>query len=149
MFKIKACLSSKKGDILGYIVTAPFILYVILYLILGGAYLLKINEMSTIANKKLDRALVSGQFTDQIKAELITELEEKGFKQENLTIEVTPTDADDSNDVTRVMRGDEIQIKILYTKPHWFYYINEFVNSSIDEKLFYIGTKISGMSEFQ
>ncbi len=147
IIKIKKILSSKRGDILGFIIISPFILYIMLYLILGGAYLMKINDMSTIANKKLDRALVYGQFNEQLSAEMLLELEEKGFKSSDLEIDITPSEAYDSNDSTYATRGNEIQVTIIYKRPHWFYYVNKFVMPSLDEKNFYIGTKISGMSE--
>lgn len=147
MENIKQILSSRKGDILGFIIISPFVLYIMLYLILGGAYLMKINDMSTIANKKLDRALVYGQFNEQLNSELITELEEKGFKSSDLEITITPSEAHDADDSTYTARGTEIQLTIIYKRPHWFYHVNRFVMHSVDEKNFYIGTKISGMSE--
>lgn len=148
MERIREVLSNKKGNsILGYVIITPFLVYFILYLVLGGTYFMRINDMTNIANKKLDRALVEGQFTNAIKAELENELAAYGFKGTELELTITPTQAGDGSDGTYASRGQEIELKILYTKPHWFYYINKFFAPSLPASKFYIGTKISGMSE--
>lgn len=148
MKKIRNILLNNKGDsILGYVIVAPFLLYFTVYLILGGAYFLKINDMTNICNKKLDRALVQGQFTTSLQTELINELVLAGFHEDNLTITISPAVAGDSNNDTYIERGNEIQVTIIYKKPHRFYYPNKFFSSSLEESKFYIGTKISGMSE--
>lgn len=105
------------------------------------------NDFNTIVNKKLDRALVQGQFTDQIKSSLIEELDEKGFKKEYMEIKITPNESDDGSDTTYAPRGEEVVIQAIYKKPHIFYFVNKFMNKNMDEKNFYISTKISGMSE--
>lgn len=148
MANIKQALSNKRGEsILGYIVVAPFLVYFILYLILGGAYFLKINDMTNIANKKLDRALVEGQFSNGLKMELENELENSGFTGSELEINITPLYAGDGTDGTYTPRGQEIELMIIYKKPHPFYHVNKFFAPRIGESKFYIGTKISGMSE--
>lgn len=148
MERLLRVLSNKKGNsILGYIVISPFLVYFILYLVLGGAYFMRINDMTNICNKKLDRALVEGQFTSTIKAELENELATHGFNGSELEITITPNQADDGSDGTYVSRGQEIELQVLYKKPHWFYYINKFFSPSLEGSKFYIGTKISGMSE--
>ncbi len=106
-----------------------------------------INDMTNICNKKLDRALVEGQFTSAIRAELENELATYGFSGTNLEITITPSQAGDASDGTYAPRGQEIELTVLYKKPHWFYYINKFFSPSLAESKFYIGTKISGMSE--
>lgn len=148
MSKIGRILSDKKGDsILGFVIISPFLVYFILYLVLGGAYFMRINDMANICNKKLDRALVEGQFTSTLRSELESELATYGFSGTELEIVITPSRAGDGSDGTYVNRGQEIELQVLYKKPHWFYYINRFLSPSLEESKFYIGTKISGMSE--
>ena len=118
-----------------------------LYIILGGAYMMKINDMESIATLKMDRALVYGNFTNEIIADLRLELEEKGFKGSELEIGITPSISGDMNDSTYAPRGTEMELRIVYKKPHWFYYVNKFVSPSISESKFYIGVKKIGMSE--
>lgn len=148
MGRIWKTFSDEKGNsILGYIIISPFLIYFILYLVLGGAYFMRINDMTNICNKKLDRALVEGQFTSTIKTELENELATYGFSGTELEITITPSEADDGDDGTYASRGEEIELTVLYKKPHWFYYINKFFSPSLEDSKFYIGTKISGMSE--
>lgn len=148
MRRVTKILTNKKGNsILGYIIIAPFLLYFILYLGLGGAYFLRINDLTNICNKKLDRALVEGQFTNALKTELQTELSSRGFSGSELQITITPTEADDGVDSTYVERGQEIELTVLYARPHEFYYVNRLFSPSLEASKFYIGTKISGMSE--
>jgi len=144
--RIRKSLSEQKGggEILAFIVVAPIFVWFFVYIILGGSFLLKKNDMTTIVNKKLDRALVEGQFTNTLQTELINELTSKGFSKSDLEISVTPNDAYDSNDGSYVARGTEIEITVLYKQPHPFYYVN--LGAGSIEK-FYIGTKIQGMSE--
>jgi len=144
--RIRKSLSEQKGagEILAFIVVAPIFVWFFIYIILGGAFLLQKNDMSTIVNKKLDRALVEGQFTNTLQSELINELTSKGFNQSNLEITVTPNAAYDTSDGSYTTRGNEIEITVLYKNPHPFYYAN-FGAGSVEK--FYIGTKIQGMSE--
>jgi hypothetical protein len=147
MDRIRKALSNKKGNsILAYVIVSPFLVYFMLYLVLGGAYFLRINDMTNICNKKLDRALVSGQFTNVLKTELQTELNDAGFSGIELEINITPIEADDGSDGTYAIRGQEVNLKVLYKKPHWFFYPHRMFGES-DETKFYIGTEISGMSE--
>ena len=76
-------LKSEKGAVetVEILVYLPLILYMIVYLIMGGLFLIEKNELSTVVNKKLDRAIIEGQFTDVLKEELINELDLKGFKK--------------------------------------------------------------------
>jgi hypothetical protein len=148
MEKIKNIIKNKKGNsILGYIIISPFLLYFILYLILGGAYFMNINDMNNICNKKLDRALIEGQFTPDLQQELKDELASIGFSGSSLEIEITPTYAGDNDSNSYVERGNEIQLTVIYKKPHWFYGVNRVFSPSLDESKFYIGVQISGMSE--
>ncbi|KXG73725.1 hypothetical protein [Thermotalea metallivorans] len=144
--KINQSLSNQKGagEILAMVAIAPILTWFFMYIILGGAFLLRKNDMTTIVNKKFDRALVQGQFTQNLKNELITELHAKGFDAPNLEITVTPLSAYDSDDFTYVPREGEIEITVLYKKEHPFYYANFGAGS---KERFYIGTKIQGMSE--
>jgi len=148
MEKLRNLLKNKKGNsILGYVIISPFLLYFILYLVLGGAYFMNINDMNNICNKKLDRALVIGQFTPELQEELENELASHGFSGTDLEIEITPTFAGDNDSDSYISRGNEIELKVIYKKPHWFYGVNKFFSPSLDESKFYIGVKISGMSE--
>ena len=138
-------IKNEKGiitiEVLAYL---PIILYMISYIIIGGLFLVERNELTTIVNKKLDRAVVEGQFTTELKEELINELDTKGFKKENLEIVITPNTADDNNNFTYATRGNEISIKVIYKKTHAFYYLNFGIG---EESTFYPKTKITGMSE--
>ena len=108
---------------------------------------MRVNDMTNICNKKLDRALVEGQFTSTIRAELENELADHGFSGTDLEITITPNPASDGSDGTYASRGQEIELTVLYRKPHWFYYVNRLFSPSLEDSKFYIGTKISGMSE--
>ncbi|WMJ77870.1 hypothetical protein RBQ61_02780 [Sedimentibacter sp. MB35-C1] len=128
-------------EVLAYL---PFIIYLIVYLVMGGLFLAEKNELNTIVNKKLDRAIVEGQFTVELKEELVNELDSKGFKEEKLEITITPDAADDSNNNTYISRGNEISIKVIYKKTHTFYYLNFAIG---EESTFYPKAKVTGMSE--
>lgn len=128
-------------EVLAYL---PFIIYLIVYLVMGGLFLAEKNELNTIVNKKLDRAVVAGQFTVELKEELVNELDSKGFKEEKLEITITPDAADDSNNNTYISRGNEISIKVIYKKTHTFYYLNFAIG---EESTFYPKAKVTGMSE--
>ena len=132
------------GEILSFLVVLPIIIWLFSYMILGGLFLIEVNELSTIVNKKLDIAVVKGQFTTEEKNNLINELNEKGYKKENLVIDISPEAASDTNNETYVKRGQEISIKVIYEQAHPFYLINFGLAS---EENFYPKTKITGMSE--
>lgn len=123
---------------------SPLILYMIIYLIMGGLFMVEKNELTTVVNKKLDRAIVAGQFTNELKEELINELDSKGFKKEKLEITITPDSAADNNNDTYTSRGNEISIKVIYKGTHTFYYLNFGIG---DESTFYPKTRVTGMSE--
>ncbi|NBI07583.1 hypothetical protein [Senegalia massiliensis] len=142
--RIKNTIKNKKGyTLLGFILISTFITYFILYLIFGASYFMKRNDMENVAYKKLDRALVQGQFDNSLQQELVDELESQGFNSSDLEIIITPTYAGDSYDSTYVSRGDEIELKVIYKKPHKFYLLN----MAVPESKFWIGEKASGMSE--
>lgn len=132
------------GEILSFLVVVPVIVWMFTYVIFGGLFLVEVNELSTIVNKKLEMAVVEGQFTTDLKNGLVQELDNKGYKKEKLSVEISPTDASDNNNATYVKRGQEISIKIIYQKPHPFYYINL---GLAEEKNFYPKIRITGMSE--
>ena len=126
------------------LVYLPIILYLTLYLIMGTLFFIEKNEISTVVNKKLDRALVAGQFTAELKEELISELDSIGFKKEKLEVIITPDAAADNDNTTYTKRGDEITIKVIYKETHTFYYLNFGIG---EESVFYLKTKVTGMSE--
>jgi hypothetical protein len=132
------------GEILSFLVVLPIIIWLFTYMIFGGLFLIEVNELSTIVNKKLDIATVNGQFTAELKNELINELDGKGYRKENLIIEIAPDAASDSNNETYVKRGQEVSIKVIYEQAHPFYFINL---GLAPEENFYPKTKITGMSE--
>ena len=143
---MKKYINNEKGagEIITFLVILPFVIYFIVYLVIGGLFLIEKNELTTIVNKKLDRAIVEGQFTADIKDELIQELDTKGFKQEKLEITITPTIAGDNDNNTYATRGQEITIRVIYKQAHTFYYINGKLG---DEETFYPKAKATGMSE--
>lgn len=144
--KIINIIAEEKGsaEILAFIVVTPFIVWMFTYLIFGGLFLIEINELSTITNKKMDMAMVEGQFTTTLKNQLITELNSKGYLSEKLEITISPTAAGDTNNTTYIKRGNEISIAIIYKKAHPFYYLNF---GLMPEDTFYPKTKVAGMSE--
>nr|WP_312579564.1 hypothetical protein [Sedimentibacter sp.] len=139
-------IKNQKGAVttIEVLVYLPFIIYLIIYLIMGGLFIIEKNELSTIANKKLDRAVVEGQFTVELKEGLKNELDSKGFKKEKLEITITPDEAADNNNETYTSRGNEISIKVIYKETHAFYYLNFAIG---DESTFYPKAKVTGMSE--
>lgn len=139
-------IRDQKGSIgtIEILVYLPLIIYMIVYLIIGGMFLIERNELSTIVNKKLDRAIVAGQFTAELKEELINELDSKGFNKEKLQISITPVPAADDNNDTYAPRGNEISIKVIYQETHTFYYLNFGIG---EESTFYPKTRVTGMSE--
>ncbi len=139
-------IKDEKGAIetIEVLVYLPIILYLIIYLIMGGLFLVEKNELSTIVNKKLDRAVVVGQFTAELKEELINELDAKGFNKEKLEITITPDSAADSNNSTYATRGNEISVKVVYQEAHVFYYLNFGIGK---ESTFYPKSRVTGMSE--
>lgn len=139
-------IRDQKGSIgtIEILVYLPLIIYMIAYLIIGGTFLIEKNELNTIVNKKLDRAIVAGQFTAELKEELINELDSKGFNKEKLEIIITPDAAADNNNDTYAPRGDEISIKVIYKETHTFYYLNFGIG---EESIFYPKKRVTGMSE--
>lgn len=139
-------IKNEKGavEIIAILTFLPLILYMIVYLIMGGLFLAEKNELSTIVNKKLDRAIIEGQFKIELKDELINELDSKGFKKEKLDITITPDAAADNNNDTYTSRGNEISIKVIYKETHTFYYLNFAIG---EESTFYPKAKVTGMSE--
>lgn len=137
-------LNNQRGDILGFIIIAPIIVWFFLYIIFCGMFLLDINQMNTIVNKSLSMALVEGQFTTKLQSDLKNELINAGFTEDKLEINITPTYAGDNNDLTYATRGNIIEISVIFKKPHIFYYTNF---KSGGESKYYIGIKMQGMSE--
>ncbi len=139
-------IKNQKGAVttIEVLVYLPFIAYLIIYLIMGGLFLAEINELNTIVNKKLDRAIVEGQFTAELKEELINELDLKGFKKEKLEVYITPNVSGDNDNNTYTSRGNEISIKVIHKKTHTFYYLNFAIG---EESTFYPKAKVTGMSE--
>ena len=144
--KIINILKSQKGtsNVLSFVVIAPLLAWFLVYILISGDFTMDTNNFSVIVNKKMERALIKGQFTIDLRQELVDELVEKGFNESYLEIKITPTEAGDNNNTTYVTRGNEIEIIVVYKKPHYFHKINFDVGG--DEK-YYIGTKIQGMSE--
>lgn len=139
-------LENEKGDsnIVGFIVVSPVLLWFFVYIIFGGSFLLDINKMTTAVNKSLDQALVEGQYTVELKQKLKSELIDYGFEEGNLEISITPSSAGDNDNSTYGIRGEMIEVRVLYNKPHPFYYLNFKAGG---EGKYYVGVKIQGMSE--
>ena len=143
--KIRKIIKSKRGEAtLGLIVVAPFLVYFLLYLIFLALFFIRTNEVRTITNKMLDRAAVEGQFTNALQAELKNNLINAGFEEEKLEIIITPSSSGDSNNTTYAKRGEEIEIIVIYKKPHILYFLSFGVGEEIE---YYISAKVSGMSE--
>lgn len=104
------------------------------------------NNMLTISNLSLDRALVEGKFTDEIYTELNDKLNQKGFT-DSLSVEITPSEATHTNITDYVKRGDIITLKVVYARPHPFYYINRIFVPALTEERFYTTVTLYGMSE--
>lgn len=138
-------LNNQKGEnIIGFIVTAPIIMWFLLYIIFGGLFLLDINHLTTVVNKSLDKAIVEGQYTTDLQRSLKNDLIMSGFTEDKLEINITPNASGDSDNMTYASRGEMIEITVIYKNPHIFYYINLKAGG---ESKYYIGVKIEGMSE--
>lgn len=143
--KIHNIIKSKKGEAtLGFIVVAPFLVYFLLYLIFLALFFIRENEMKTITNKMLDRAVVEGQFSNALQAELKNNLINAGFEEEKIEIMISPVSSGDSSDLTYAKRSEEIELIVIYKKPHNLYFLSFGVGG---EKAFYISAKVTGMSE--
>lgn len=138
-------LNKKGNSMLGFIIVFPFLVSFLVYIILGGAYFMKSNDMTNIVNKYFDKALLEGQFTQTIKNELTQELTTNGF--DDITIEIEPSAAGDTSGTTYTTRGNTINLTVLHNKAHSFYLINKFFMPSTSSDKFKIGVKVSGMSE--
>lgn len=139
-------INNQKGsvgtiELLAYL---PLLLYMIVYLIMGGLFLVEKNELNTIVNKKLDRAVIIGQFSTKLTEDLINELDSNGFEKEKLEIKISPDVAADNNNDTYASRGNEISVKVIYKETHIFYYLNFGIG---EESTFYPKTRVTGMSE--
>ncbi|WP_440977648.1 hypothetical protein [Sedimentibacter sp. LTW-03] len=139
-------IKNEKGDsnIVGFIVVAPVLLWFFVYIIFGGSFLLDINKMTTIVNKSFDQALVEGQYTVELQQKLKSELTSYGFEEDSLEINIAPSSSRDNDNSTYEIRGKMIEVRVLYNKPHPFYYVNFKAGG---ESKYYIGVKIQGMSE--
>lgn len=144
--RVSSILRNKKGasDVLSLVIIAPIITWFIVYIILSCDFFMTTNDLSVIVNKKMARAIVNGQFTTELKQELIDELVEKGFDKSYLDISITPNSAGDNNNTTYEKRGNEIEIVVIYKNPHALYYVNL---GTVNRKNYCIGTKLQGMSE--
>ena len=127
-------------------VLTPVFVFLMIYFALSFSYTRRTSQFNQITNTAFDRILVEGQFTTQIKAEMLDDFKKIGM--EDITVEVSEAIVDDNNDATYVPRGSEIKIRIVHNKPHQFYYVNKLLSlGSIKEEAFYIGSSCSGMSE--
>lgn len=138
-------LNKKGNSMIGFIVVFPFLIGFLVYIILGGAYFMKNNDMTNVVNKHFDRALIEGQFTQIIRQELINELNDNGFN--DIGIEIEPTNAGDTSDTSYVTRGNSISLTVIDNKPHAFYTINKYFMPGVSSNRFKIGVRVSGMSE--
>lgn len=144
--KIICILRNQKGasNILSFIIIAPILMWFLIYILLSSDFYIDANSFSVIVNKQMTKALVEGQFTTELKQELINNLVQKGFDENYLEINISPYSAGDYNNATYIERGKEIEISAIYKNVHAFYYVNLGVGQ---KENYYIGTKIQGMSE--
>ena len=137
-------INNQKGDILGFIIVSPFAVWIITWLLFAGIFQLNKFQMDSIINKTLDMAIVEGQYKNDLQQSLKEELVRAGFKEENLKINISPSEAGDINDTTYLKRGQVIEINVINEKPHIFYYINFKIGG---ESKYYIAASAKGMSE--
>ncbi len=142
-------IKEKKGNsILSFIVVIPFLVLMMTYFVCSFTYNRTSNDFYTITNSYFDRVLIEGQLTVQLRDEMIKKLEKLGFNKENIEITANSRYVDDIDDTTYIQRGEEIQIKIINKKPHYFYLVNKMLSAgAIKEEAFYIGSIFTGMSE--
>lgn len=132
------------ATILQVIFISPLVTWLIVFLLVGGSFLMEKNELKTIVNKTLDIALVEGQYKTDLQQSLKEELISLGFQEEYLEISITPTVSSDSNNSTYAKRGELIDVTVVYKKVHPIYYM---INKTGDEENYYIRAKNNGMSE--
>lgn len=142
-------LKSKSGNtLISFIVVLPLLVSFMTYFICVFTFNRANHNFCTITNATFDRVLVEGQLTSELENEMLMKLEKAGFDKTKIEINVNKNEVFDNSDSTFVNRGEEIQVKILHKKPHYFYYINNIITrGNSDEKSFYIGSVFTGMSE--
>ncbi len=142
-------LRNKKGNsILTFIVVAPFLAMFMTYFVFSFTFNRANNYFYNVTNATFDRVLVEGQLTNDLKDDMLRQLEKMEFDRSSIEIKTTNSSVDDGNDLTYVSRGDEIKIQILHKKPHDFYHINNIITlGSASETSFYVGSVFTGMSE--
>lgn len=142
-------LKSKSGNtMISFIITLPLLVAFMTYLVCGFTFNRANHDFYTITNSTFDRVLVEGQLTTELENEMLMKLEKAGFDKTKIEINVNKNEVFDNSDSTFVNRGEEIQVKILHKKPHYFYYINNIITrGNSNEKNFYIGSVFTGMSE--
>ncbi len=144
---LKELKENKKGEaFLSFILISPLIVWFFMYLVLGGVYFAKSNQMANIVNSKLDMALVEGKFTNQMIEDIKDDLSVLGFTKENIEISIFPEEANPAGD-EYAERGQEMIIQVICKDPQPFYYINRFIMPTLKPESLYIGTKLAGMSE--
>lgn len=142
-------LKSKSGNtMISFIITLPLLVAFMTYSVCVFTFNRANHDFYTITNSTFDRVLVAGQLTAELENEMLMKLEKAGFDKTKIEINVNKNEVFDNSDSTFVNRGEEIQVKILHKKPHYFYYINNIITrGNSDEKSFYIGSVFTGMSE--
>ena len=118
------------------------------YLTASYAYNRTNNQFEQITNAVFDRILVEGQITNEIRQDLDNRLDKFNIDTSYLTIRTSDYAIEDNSDDSYVPRGNTIKVDIIYKKPHFFYYVNNFILlGSANESAYYLGNSNTGMSE--
>lgn len=145
---IKKIKSKKGNSILSFIVVIPFLVLMMTYFICSFTFNRTNNDFYAVTNSYFDRILVEGQITTSLMNDMTDKLERMGFDRADVEITANNGNVDDGDDSTYLQRGEEIQVKILHKKPHYFYLVNQILSlGAVNEEAFYVGSVFTGMSE--
>ena len=147
--RVGGIFKNNKGgqELIMFFIIFPILFVLFLNIMLYGAYQIRQIEMTAIVNMYHDKACSEGQITLTEKANLLDELNNKGFKTENIRIIAEPSSVYDNNDSTYVPRYADVVFGIVYENPHAYYYISKFFLPGAEGSDFWIGDKYTGMSE--
>lgn len=119
-----------------------------IYLTASYSYSRTNNQFEQITNSAFDRILIEGQVTNEIMEDFYDCLKKIGVNPDYITIRTSDYIVDDNDNSSYVSRGNEIKVDFIYTKPHYFYYVNKFILLGYaDEKTYYLVNSSTGMSE--
>lgn len=138
---MKEIFHNKRGNIVGYILIYPTLVFLFIFLISAGSFFIQKYMIYNVTSQHLDLALVEGQFTTDIKNSMREKSIGVGLKDEHLVINYSP-------DNTLVNRQEIMTIELIHNEPHALYHIARFfLGSNARPESFYIKSTMSGMSE--